>query len=557
MELDGDEEADDDEDEEMAGIDRSIIRNGKEDLSIDDDEETRRTKVESMHLGGVDDVASVAKLMKVLEPVLEEIGHYQSLPPTTTSQGNVEDNPEYKLLVQSNAHAVSIDNEIILVHKFIRDHYVVRFPELETLVGNPLDYAKCVAIIGNDLDIKTLETQNGHKLRTVLDGPTLMTVTVEATTSSGRPLTDKELAIVIRAAEMTQALDNAKRTITAYVESRMSIFAPNTSAIIGSQTAAQLINFAGGVRGLAVLPSCNIPALGSKRRTQTGLATNIGIRQQGYLYHSPVIRQIPNDLKRQAMRIVAGKVALASRVDFGRSSPDGSFGEVLKEQVLEKLEKLTIPPPNKGTKALPAPDDKPSRKRGGRRARKAKEATAMTDIRKAQNRMAFGKQEEETGYGISDSTKGLGMIGQQQNGRIRALLVDQRTRAKLGKNNAGWAGIATPAGGAHSLLRGSSSSNTAPGLAALGGRSVMSGTSGAASGTASSLAFTPFQGIELIDPKIAMERKRKAAAEDEKYFSGGTFTQVGTGSMMPPAKKQDVGKGKGGLMLPPPLPRKS
>lgn len=442
------------------------------------------------------------------------------------------------------------------MHKFIRDHYVVRFPELETLVQNPLDYAKCVSIIGNNLDIKNLEAQNNHKLRTVLDGPTLMIVTVEATTSAGRELTEKELATVMRAAEMTMALDSAKRTITAYVESRMSIFAPNTSAIIGSQTAAQLINFAGGLRGLAATPACNIAALGSKRQTQTGLATNIGVRQQGYLYHSPVIRQIPNDLKKQAMRIVAAKVVLASRVDFSHSSPNGSHGEDLKEQVLEKLEKLTIPPPNKGTKALPAPDDKPSRKRGGRRARKAKEATAMTDIRKAQNRMAFGKQEEETGYGAGDSTKGLGMIGQQQNGRIRALQVDQRTRAKLGKNNAGWAGMQTPAGGAHSLLRGSSSSNMAPGLAALGGRSMLSGTSGAASGTASSLAFTPFQGIELIDPKVAAERKRKAAAEDERYFSGGTFTQVGSGSTMPPMKKQDVGKAKGGLMLPPPLPRK-
>jgi U4/U6 small nuclear ribonucleoprotein PRP31 len=459
--------------------------------------------------------------------------------------------------VQSNAHAVSIDNEIILVHKFIRDHYAVRFPELEQLVQTPLDYAKCVSIIGNNMDIKALEQQNGHKLRSVLDGPTLMVVSVEASTSAGRPLTDKELATVMRAAEMTQALDNAKRTITAYVESRMSIFAPNTSAIVGSQTAAQLINFAGGLRGLAATPACNIAALGSKRNPQAGLATNIGIRQQGYLYHSPVIRQIPSDLKKQAMRIVAAKVVLASRVDFSHSSPNGAQGEELKEQVLEKLEKLTIPPPNQGTRALPAPDDKPSRKRGGRRARKAKEATAMTEIRKAQNRMAFGKQEEESNYGVSDSTVGMGMIGQQQSGRVRALQVDQRTRAKLGKSNAGWAGIATPAGGAQSLLRRGTSSNAAPGLAALGGRGIMSGTSGAASGTASSLAFTPFQGIELIDPKVAQERKRKAAAEEEKYFSGGTFTQVGSGSMLPPAKKQDVGKGKGGLMLPPPLPRKS
>ena len=72
MDLDGDEEADDgDEDDEMSGVDRSAGGRRKRDLSIDDDEETRKTKVESMYLGGVDDVRSVARLMKVLEPVLE------------------------------------------------------------------------------------------------------------------------------------------------------------------------------------------------------------------------------------------------------------------------------------------------------------------------------------------------------------------------------------------------------------------------------------------------------------------------------------------------------
>ncbi|TGZ85010.1 Nop domain-containing protein [Ascodesmis nigricans] len=521
------------------------------DLSIDDDEETRKAKVAGMHLGAVEDVQSVAGLMKVLEPVLERIEHYKNQPPKNIQGlGNVEDDPEYKLLVESNAHAVSIDNEIILVHKFIRDHYAVRFPELESLVQTPLDYAKCVSIIGNDLDLKASEKES--KLRQVLDGPTLMVVIVEAKTTAGRSLTERELASCIKGAEMVQALDAAKRTITNYVESRMSVFAPNTAAIVGSQTAAQLINFAGGIRGLAATPACNIAALGSKRQTKTGLATNIGIRQQGYLYHSPIIRQVPTDLKKQAMRIVAAKVVLASRVDFSHSSPDGSSGEELREQVLTKLEKLTIPPPNVGHRALPAPDDKPAKKRGGRRARKAKEATAMTELRKAQNRMAFGKQEEEVGYGAGDSTKGLGMIGQSQTGRVRALQVDQRTRAKLGKHNAGWGGIATPAGGAQSILRGVSSNN-APGLAALGGRSLAGAQSSVASGTASSIAFTPFQGIELIDPKVAAERKRKAAAEEEKYFSGGTFTQVGPGSMGPPPPKR-VDTGNKGLMLPPKKP---
>src|SRR5699024_9958114 len=112
---------------------------------------------------------------------------------------------------------------------------------------------------------------------------------------------------------------------------------------------------------------------------------------QGFLYHSPIIQEIPDDLKRQAIRIVSAKMVLATRADVSNSSRDGSLGEDLKQQCVERLEKLTQPPPNARTKALPAPDDKPSRKRGGRRARNAKEAVAMTELRKAQNRVAFGK----------------------------------------------------------------------------------------------------------------------------------------------------------------------
>lgn len=62
MELDGDEE-DVEEDEDMADINGSGI-------DVEDEEETK-AKVEKMDLGRVDDVRSVARLMKTLEPVLE------------------------------------------------------------------------------------------------------------------------------------------------------------------------------------------------------------------------------------------------------------------------------------------------------------------------------------------------------------------------------------------------------------------------------------------------------------------------------------------------------
>ena len=511
---------------------------------------------EDMDLRSYSDVKNVAHLMGKLEPVLRKIEHYQSQPPSKNLDvGSIEDNPEYHLLTESNTLSTLIDNEIMLVHKFIRDHYSTRFPALETLITNPLDYTKAVAIIGNGPmeNIKQIaqraDNMVGTSLKSILDGPSLMVVTVEGTTSSGRTLTPSELRTVMAACEMNLSLDRAKKILTEYVQSRMNLFAPNLTALIGSLTAAQLLNFAGGLTGLAKTPACNLPPLGSKKQSQTGFATNVGVRQQGFLYRSPIISSIPSDLKRQAMRIVSAKVILAARVDRVHSSPDGSSGEQLKQDCLDRLDKLTEPPPNKGPRALPAPDDKPSRKRGGRRARKAKEATAMTDLRKAQNRMAFGKEEKEVGYGTGEGTKGLGMIGQANEGRIRNLQIDQRTKAKLSKSNKGWGGAASFGGTASSLRGFGQGAGNATTLRANGLRSSGVGGGAATAGIASSINFTPVQGLELVDPRAMNELKRKRDAEQDRWFNSGMYTQIGGGQNALPSGSEG-GAGNGGFKVP-------
>ncbi|KAK4543692.1 hypothetical protein LTR36_005337 [Oleoguttula mirabilis] len=538
MELDGDEE-----EPEEGDLDGNVPSHLK--MEDGEDEAETKARVEKMQLQNVGDVRSVAGLMKQLQPVIEEIEHYKSLPPDkqTKNIGSIEDNPEYKLVTQANTLSTNIDGEIILVHKFVRDHYSVRFPELETLIQNPLEYAKTVAVIGNGPmeNIRELSESKdnavGQSLRQVLDGPSLMVVTVEATTTRGVPLSDSELAAVRRACEMTMQLDRAKKTLTDYVESRMSLFAPNLTILIGPLTAAQLLNYAGGINGLAKTPACNIPPLGSKKNTAaTGLATNVGVRHQGFLYNNDIVRGVQTDLKVQAMRILSAKIVLAARVDQAHEAPQGEQGLAFFDQVEKRINKLSEAPPNKGVRALPAPDDKPARKRGGRRARKAKEATAMTDLRKAQNRMVFGKEEAEVGYGTGDGTKGLGMIGAQDDGRIRAQQIDQRTRAKLSKKNPGWGGTASSVGGTSTSLRGfgtaglgTPSTLKSAGLRASGVGNGLKTQVGGAGGTTTTVAFTPVQGLELVDPKMRQEREQKRKAEEDRWFKGGTFTQIGGG----------------------------
>ncbi|RYC62510.1 hypothetical protein CHU98_g3690 [Xylaria longipes] len=540
MMLDGDEEEEPDEDESMGDIGDMT--------SAMEDEAAAKARVEKMQLGNVKDVRKVTSVMDRLEPLLKDISRFESKPlaQATINVGNIEDNPEYKILTESNTLSTQIDGEIMKVHKFIRDHYSTRFPELETLIQNPIEYAKVVAILGNgpiDSDsIRTIQDSKdnslGESLKSVLDGPSLMIVTVEATTTKGQEITQEELERILRACHMMIKMDKAKKTLTEYVQSRMSIFAPNLTAVVGSLTAAQLINTAGGLTNLSRVPACNIAAWGTNKSRSAAFATNTSIRQQGYLYFSPIIRGIPPDLKKKAMKAVAAKLCL------------------------ERLDKITEPPPNKGQRALPAPDDKPSRKRGGRRARKAKEATAMTEIRKAQNRMAFGKEEKEAGYGTGDSTVGLGMIGQAGVGHIRGMQIDNRTRAKLSQKHKGWGG-ATPLGGSASSLRGFGQSAHNIDLRGKGLRtSGVGSTIGGGAGTASSLAFTPVQGLELVDPKVQAELSRKRKAEEDRWFKGGTFTQVGAASStnggfrvpaQPPSKRIDTGANK---MGPPALPAK-
>lgn len=493
------------------------------------------------------------------EEIEEDVGEEEQRPaPEVTNEFDV---------------AVSTADELTRLHKSLRDHYSIRFPELETLVTNPIDYAKTVAILKNGPlnDIKALSSSAdnmvGAPLKSILDGPSLMVVAVEGTTTRGREMTESELKIVLDTCERILKLDRERTALTQSIQSRMSQIAPNLAALIGPETAAQFLNQTGGLRELAKIPACNLAAQGSKRKEGLGFATNIGIRAQGFLYHSPIIQDIPNDLKKQAIRIVAAKMVLATRADVAKYSPDGSLGEELKQQCYQRLEKLTEPPPNAGVKALPAPDDKPSRKRGGRRARKAKEAIAMTELRKQQNRVAFGKEEAEVGYGTGEGTVGLGMLGQQNDGRIRAIQIDQRTRAKLSKSNKGW-GAATPVSGTATSLRGfgggAGAGGTASVLQAKGLRTSGVGPSLAGvAGTASTIAFTPVQGLELVDPKAQAELQRKRKAEEDRWFKSGTFTQVGGQSSstnsganggfkvppLPARKKVDTGEGK---MAPPP-----
>lgn len=432
---------------------------------------------------GADHVSSARSLSRILgnpstNEFLASIAHYLELPPPPVA-GAIESSPEYALIGRASNIAVEVDNELLVVHKFIRERFAPRFPELETLVLNPWDFVRVVQALGNDTDL-TKASLDG-----IIPHGTVVVISMTASTTTGRPLSQAEWDRVQDACNMTHELDGVRRAALEYVESRMSMLAPNMSALVGTRVATKLLGAAGGLSALAKIPSCNLHLLGAARKHSGGWSTVHGAstRYSGFLAQAQLVADTPEDYRTQALRMIAGKATLAARMDAsgGASARSGDYGRALYAEVEKKIEKLLEPPPAKLIKALPVPSEGGRKqRRGGRRcvfadsARKFREMYGQTELGKMANRVEFGKAEEEAE--AFDETMGLGMVNTKASGRIRAVTADAKSK------------------GAYLLTARMSKANKER-LATLNRPlSLASVPNSSTSGTQSSLSFTPVQG---------------------------------------------------------------
>merc|ERR1719354_1061238 len=85
-----------------------------------------------------DSVFNVAKLNNTQHfvNVMEGIKKYENQ--NDIKIGVADSDPQYKLIVDANNLAMEVDNEIVIIHKYCKDKYKKRFPELEDLVVFPM-----------------------------------------------------------------------------------------------------------------------------------------------------------------------------------------------------------------------------------------------------------------------------------------------------------------------------------------------------------------------------------------------------------------------------------
>lgn len=282
---------------------------------------------------------------------------------SSSTGGPLAENPEYHLVVTANNMSVEVDNEILLVHKFIRDHYAPRFPELEQLIGDPWTYIAAVQGIANADDL-TKAT-----LPSTLPAATVLSITLTATATKGRKLSASEWKTVETAVEVASQLRESREKIFAYVESRITAVAPNIAAIVGTAIAAKLLGLAGGLQALSRTPACNIMLFGALKKSLSTVQFSAASQQRhtGFIFQSNIVQSAQPEDRRRAQKAVSAKVVLAARIDASKGSRDGDYGRKCLAELTKRIEKMAEPPPNKMTKALPIPQETNRKKRGGKR----------------------------------------------------------------------------------------------------------------------------------------------------------------------------------------------
>ncbi len=271
--------ADLEEDDEVPGDghDANYNQNGGEEMDVENE-----TKINSE-----DSVRNVATLngSERLNNVLSQMKEFLKNPRTRDSiVGPVELDPEFKLIVDANNLTVEIDNQITIIHKYCRDLYSKRFPELESLVPSALDYINSCHALGNELKASKIEGLD------FLQPATKMVVSVSAATTQGEVLEQSETERLNEACQMAADLTEAKINILNYVESRMSFIAPNISIIIGASTAAKILGIAGGLTVLSKMPACNILLLGAQKKTLSGFSSTSILPHTGFIYFSEIVQ---------------------------------------------------------------------------------------------------------------------------------------------------------------------------------------------------------------------------------------------------------------------------
>ena len=251
------------------------------------------------------------------EDYRELIQHYEELAINQIKKSSQE---EDKLLIQAINSVDDIDESISKLVERIRDWYTIYFPEMDTISNNET-YTKLIALSENREDIiENFKDQFNEDIEY----------------SSGADIEEADLLMLKSFAESIYSLQESRKELEVYIDSKMEAIAPNLRDLLGATLGAKLIAHIGSIKRLATYPASVIQIMGAEKAIFRHLKTGERPPKHGLIFQHPSVRGAKWWNRGKIARNLALKITLAVRKDVF----SGEYDPSIAEDYLKKVEQI-------------------------------------------------------------------------------------------------------------------------------------------------------------------------------------------------------------------------
>jgi nucleolar protein 56 len=114
---------------------------------------------------------------------------------------------------------------------------------------------------------------------------------------------------------------------------RAAVILPNCTSLVGGLVAARIMTLAGGLSRLSRLPASSIQVLGAKGALFSHLTRGTPPPKHGIIFQHQRVHNAPRETRGKVARVLAGRLAIAARLDHYRGALDPGFIEVADRMI--------------------------------------------------------------------------------------------------------------------------------------------------------------------------------------------------------------------------------
>lgn len=238
------------------------------------------------------------------------------------------------LIIQAVLTLDDLDRTINLFASRVREWYGYHFPELTEYLKKNNVYTNLVAKLGHrsKFTSKNLAKEKVSLGKTE-DFPSALK------NSIGADFDRRDLKPIRSLAETLCRLYDARNMVERYIDESMEVFAPNVRDLAGASLGARLIAETGSLENLAKKAAGTIQVIGAEKALFRSLRTGTKPPKHGLIFQHKEIHQAPRWQRGKIARALAGKLAIAARIDLFRENQGISN---LKNEFMDRVAEIKV-----------------------------------------------------------------------------------------------------------------------------------------------------------------------------------------------------------------------